>query len=116
MNESRPPTGSRSVRQPVLLGLFAGVAVGVGYLLAGVPGVELMTLVTALDGVALGARPGAAVGGLAALVMSYKGNSTPKPQLEEDITKAEWVPMSKIDKITQNTYPSIKEVLSEINL
>ena len=58
----------RSVRQPVLLGLFAGVAVGVGYLLAGVPGVELMTLVTALAGLALGIRAGAGVGGLAALV------------------------------------------------
>ena len=60
----------RSVRQPVLLGLFAGVAVGVGYLLAGVPGVELMTLVTALAGLALGIRAGAGVGGLAALVYS----------------------------------------------
>ena len=38
------------VRQPVLLGLFTGTAVGVGYLLAGVPNVELMTLVIALAG------------------------------------------------------------------
>lgn len=67
------PTSSprgRSVRQPVLLGLFIGLAVGVGYLLAGVPGVELMTLVTALAGLSLGARSGALVGALAALVYS----------------------------------------------
>ena len=32
------------VRQAVLLGLFVGTAVGLGFLLVGVPNVELMTL------------------------------------------------------------------------
>jgi energy-coupling factor transport system substrate-specific component len=58
------------VRQPVLLGLFTGTAVGVGYLLAGVPNVELMTLVIALAGAALGLRAGFLVGVLAAVIFS----------------------------------------------
>ena len=56
---------SSSVRQPVLLGLFAGTAVGAGYLLAGVPNVELMTLIASLAGAALGWPSGALVGALA---------------------------------------------------
>ncbi len=58
------------VRQPVLLGLFTGTAVGVGYLLAGVPNVELMTLVIALAGGALGVRAGILAGILAAAIYS----------------------------------------------
>ncbi len=58
------------VRQPVLLGLFTGTAVGVGYLLAGVPNVELMTLVIALAGAALGLRAGFLTGVLAAVIFS----------------------------------------------
>ena len=58
------------VRQPVLLGLFTGTAVGVGYLLAGVPNVELMTLVIALAGASLGLRAGAMSGILAAAIYS----------------------------------------------
>ncbi len=58
------------VRQPVLLGLFTGTAVGVGYLLAGVPNVELMTLVIALAGASLGPRAGALSGILAAAIYS----------------------------------------------
>lgn len=65
-----PPPRSRPVRQPILLGLFAGVGVAVGYLLAGVPGVELMTLVSCLAGVALGPARGALAGGLAAAAYS----------------------------------------------
>lgn len=64
---SRP---SSTVRVPVLMGLFAGTAVGAGYLLAGIPNVELMSLVAALGGVALGAARGAVVGALAAGVFS----------------------------------------------
>jgi hypothetical protein len=58
------------VRQPVLLGLFTGTAVGVGYLLAGVPNVELMTLVIALAGAVLGFRGGMVAGVLAASIFS----------------------------------------------
>lgn len=54
------------VRRAVLLGLFSGTGVGLGYLLAGVPGVELMTLNAALAGLALGRTGGAAAGALAA--------------------------------------------------
>ncbi len=43
-----------SVRQPVLLGLFTGTALGAGYLLAGVPNVELISLIVALSGAVLG--------------------------------------------------------------
>ncbi len=59
-----------AVRQPVLLGLFAGTAVGAGYLLAAVPNVELMTFVVALAGAVMGARSGALCGALAAAVYS----------------------------------------------
>ncbi|MFO7608575.1 MAG: hypothetical protein R6X35_05170, partial [Candidatus Krumholzibacteriia bacterium] len=67
---ARSPRRERPVRQPVLLGLFAGVGVAAGYLLAGVPGVELMTLVACLAGVALGPAGGALAGGLAEAVYS----------------------------------------------
>ncbi|TLX77705.1 NUDIX domain-containing protein [Labilibacter sediminis] len=48
--------------------------------------------------------------------MSYKGDAHPKPQLEEDIISAEWLAQDKVKSATQNTYASIKEVLSELNL
>ncbi len=63
-------TKTSPVRQPVLLGLFTGTAVGVGYLLAGVPNVELMTLVIALAGAVLGLRAGFLAGVLAAAIYS----------------------------------------------
>ncbi len=59
-----------AVRQPVLLGLFSGTAVGAGYLLAGIPNVELMTLIIALCGGVLGARAAFAGGALAAIIYS----------------------------------------------
>jgi hypothetical protein len=61
---------SSAVRQPVLLGLFAGTAVGGGYLLAGVPNVEVMSLITAVAGVVLGPVRGFVAGALAAAVYS----------------------------------------------
>jgi len=62
--------GPKSVRQPVLIGLFAGTAVGAGYLLAGVPNVELMTLIVALCGAVVGARQSFFTGAVAAAVYS----------------------------------------------
>jgi hypothetical protein len=50
------------VRQAVLLGLFTGTGVGVGHLLSGLPGIELMSTVAALAGLALGPVGGATVG------------------------------------------------------
>lgn len=47
--------------------------------------------------------------------MNYQGDKKPVPQYEEDITKAEWITADDIEKVTKNTYPSIKEVLSELN-
>jgi 8-oxo-dGTP pyrophosphatase MutT (NUDIX family) len=48
--------------------------------------------------------------------MKYEGNQTPKPQVEEDIFKAEWVNKSDTSKVTNETYPSIKEVLADLNV
>ena len=58
------------LRQAVLLGLFVGTGVGLGYLLAGIPGLELMSLNAALAGAALGPFAGAAAGFLSALAYS----------------------------------------------
>lgn len=48
--------------------------------------------------------------------MKYEGNSNPKPQTEEDITEAVWMPADDMAKVNQNTYASIKEVLAELKL
>jgi len=61
---------TRTIRRPVVLGLFVGVTVGVGYLLAAVPNVELMTLLSALAGAALGPRLGFVSGFLAMAIYS----------------------------------------------
>lgn len=53
-----------------MLGLFSGTGVGLGYLLAGIPGVELMTLNAALAGLALGPAGGAGVGAISAAAYS----------------------------------------------
>lgn len=73
---------SRAVRRPVLLGLFTGTAAGAGFLLAGVPNLELMSLVVALCGAVLGSRPGMACGVLAASVYSLGSPyGPPMPQI-----------------------------------
>lgn len=43
-------------------------------------------------------------------------NKVPKliPQTEEDITKAEWLRANELDKVYDNTYPLIEEILSTI--
>lgn len=58
------------LRRAVWLGLFSGTGVGLGYLLAGVPGVELMSLNAAVAGAALGGAAGIAVGCVSAVVYS----------------------------------------------
>ncbi len=58
------------VRQAVLLGLFSGTGVGLGYLLAGIPGVEFMTLNAVLAGAALGPLTAMGVGALSAALYS----------------------------------------------
>lgn len=37
-----------------------------------------------------------------------------KPQFEEDITEAAWLPQTKFEKVRKNTYPSIAEVLDTV--
>ncbi len=59
-----------AVRRAVLVGLFTGTAVGAGYLLSGIPNVELMTLIIALAGAALGSLLGGVCGGLCAVLYS----------------------------------------------
>ncbi len=63
-----PATGH--LRTAVLMGLFVGTAVGLGLLLAGVPNVELMSLMAALAGAAMGPRLGSACGALSAALYS----------------------------------------------
>ena len=48
--------------------------------------------------------------------MEYKGNEQLKPQLEEDITFAKWFNKSELRTITENTYPSIIDILKDANL
>jgi 8-oxo-dGTP pyrophosphatase MutT (NUDIX family) len=48
--------------------------------------------------------------------MKYSGNETPKPQLEEGLTKVEWIEKSKTKYYFKNMFASIIDVLkSEIN-
>ncbi len=61
------PFGTRAA---VMLGLFAGTATGAGFLLAGIPNLELMSLIVALAGSVLGFRNGAICGALAAGIYS----------------------------------------------
>lgn len=42
----------------------------------------------------------------------YKGNEILKPQINEDITKAMWVGEKNMSLVLENTYSSIKEVLT----
>jgi ADP-ribose pyrophosphatase YjhB (NUDIX family) len=44
--------------------------------------------------------------------MSVESKDELKPQLEEDITSAVWIPKDKIGECMSNTYPSIKEVIA----
>ncbi len=69
-NDNNHSSSTDKVRRPVVLGLFVGTTVGLGFLLSAVPNVELMTLVTALAGVVLGARLGFVSGGLAMAIYS----------------------------------------------
>ncbi|MGE5383070.1 MAG: NUDIX hydrolase [Omnitrophica WOR_2 bacterium] len=44
--------------------------------------------------------------------MKYTGIDIPKPQLEEEISAAVWIPDSGMDKVYENTYDSLKDLLS----
>jgi len=47
-------------------------------------------------------------------VMSYNGPLECKPQLEEDISQAVWTPQGDLQKVRENTYPSILDVLGNL--
>jgi hypothetical protein len=76
-----PSRPSSAVRQPVLLGLFAGTAVGGGYLLAWLPNVEIMTVITAVAGVVLGPVLGFLCGAMSAGIYSIASPMGAAPPL-----------------------------------
>jgi energy-coupling factor transport system substrate-specific component len=63
--------GPASTKQVALVATLAGVAAAGRILLAPVPGVQPVTVITIAAGAALGARAGAAVGALAALASNF---------------------------------------------
>ncbi|MBK6732803.1 MAG: hypothetical protein IPG61_01675 [bacterium] len=65
----------------MLLGLFAGTAVGGGYLLAWLPNVEIMTVITAVAGVVLGPVLGFLCGAMAAAIYSIASPMGSAPPL-----------------------------------
>ncbi len=48
--------------------------------------------------------------------MSYSGTKTPKPQTEEDITDVKWMNKWDTNVALTNTYPSIIEVIKEVEI
>lgn len=47
-------------------------------------------------------------------MMSYHGSDVPTPQTEEGITKVSWVSRSHMNACVENTYPTIRELIHEI--
>lgn len=47
--------------------------------------------------------------------MTYHGDETPKPQIEEHITIAEWVDKSEVDERLKNSYSTIIDIFKEYN-
>ena len=45
--------------------------------------------------------------------MQLHGDHQPQPQVEEDITKAKWVPVEEIPSLMENTYPNIRILVEE---
>jgi len=64
-------TGPSSAKELALVATLAGVAAAGRVLFAPVPGVQPVTLIAIVTGVALGARAGATVGALAALASNF---------------------------------------------
>jgi len=48
--------------------------------------------------------------------MIYHGDSTPKPQTEENISEISWISIQEAKEFAENTYPSIKEILKKSGL
>ena len=43
--------------------------------------------------------------------MAYTGSATPVPQLEEEITRAEWFEKSNLNIILSSTYASLHDLI-----
>jgi len=69
----------RRERMIILASLFTALSVAFGFLLAGIPNVELMTLTVFLAGVFCGGRLGGAAGALSALIHSLLNPLGPAP-------------------------------------
>jgi hypothetical protein len=69
----------RRERTVILAALFIALSVALGFLLAGIPNVELMTLTVFMAGVFCGARLGSAIGGLSSLFFSLLNQFGPAP-------------------------------------
>lgn len=48
-------------------------------------------------------------------LMNYQGKEKGKPQLEEDISEIEWIPESNFSKILNNTYSSVRSLISDMS-
>jgi hypothetical protein len=69
----------RRERTIILAALFVALSVALGFLLAGIPNLELMTLTVFMAGGFCGARLGSAVGALSILVFSVLNPLGPAP-------------------------------------
>jgi uncharacterized membrane protein len=72
----------KNARRIIQTALFVALCVALGFLLAGVPNIELMTVTVFLSGVILGPKRGILVGALSILVYSlFNPYGPPPPQL-----------------------------------
>jgi hypothetical protein len=69
----------RRERTVILAALFIALSVALGFLLAGIPNLELMTLTVFMSGVFCGARLGGAIGALSSLIFSLLNPLGPAP-------------------------------------
>jgi hypothetical protein len=69
----------RRERTVILAALFIALSVALGFLLAGIPNVELMTLTVFMAGIFCGARLGGAIGALSIVLHSLLSQFGPAP-------------------------------------
>ena len=69
----------RRERTVILAALFIALSVALGFLLAGIPNLELMTLTVFMAGTFCGARLGGAIGALSILIFSLLNPLGPAP-------------------------------------
>ena len=46
-------------------------------------------------------------------LMNYSGSETPVPQLDEDIEEVNWVPVNELNRVMENTYSSLRDLLKK---